>query len=187
MGSQSDSSDGSRDPIWFARMTWRGSEICHDFDEAMHKLDTSDVDWVRAYVEGGNDLSIYRSQGRDLLHIAARSGNAELVSLMLQQPSLDPNEESYAGFSALSCACNETGEEVIRVLLADQRTDPNLDDEAGYPPLHYAVLYNLRAVEVLIDHPRVDIDVRNWMNRTPFLVAIQNLLFTRIAAEESRA
>lgn len=177
------SEDSFDSTIWWFRKR-RPSEISDRFDDAMRAFHAGDFDSVSAFVEGGTDLNFFDEDGESLLHEAARSGNVELVRLLLQQPSLDPNLQSWTGYSALSCACHEKGEEIIRLLLADPRTDPNRIDEClGYSPLQYAAQRNLRAVEVLIDHPRVDVNIRDAngninTKKTPFLVSIEEMLFS---------
>ncbi|CAN0227126.1 unnamed protein product [Laminaria digitata] len=76
--------------------------------------------------------------GERALHIAARNGNVEIVSLLLQQGRADPNVTDIRGYTPLNATCDSMHVFVDAVvqLLLDAGADPAVADNNGFVPLH---------------------------------------------------
>lgn len=151
----------------------------NDFRGAVKAAKGSDVESARAYIEGCHDLDMQNDKdGLTLFHYAVCFENIEVASLLLKQPSLDPNIPDLSGCSPLhSIVESGQGQEMIAFLLASEKINPNQRDNQGYSILHSAVVYNPDAVDILLADPRVDVNIRNKSGRTPFLAAVQQMFF----------
>jgi len=70
--------------------------------------------------------------GDSPLHYAARSGNAEVLSLLFDAPDADPAQRAQGNWSLLQLACFELSADTVRVLM--DRLDPatlDLDGRTG--------------------------------------------------------
>ena len=93
------------------------------------------------------------------LSLAANSGWAEGVAVLLRQPGIDVNGRTAAGESALYLACEGAGVEVVGLLLADPRVEVGLTKDDGTTVLHAAARGGrAEVVALLLDDPRIPIN-----------------------------
>ncbi|CAN0471968.1 unnamed protein product, partial [Scytosiphon promiscuus] len=75
--------------------------------------------------------------GERALHLAARSGNVEIVRLLLKRSRADPNATDNKGCTPLIATCRSSHvyQNVVR-LLVKAGADPALANKNGLTPLH---------------------------------------------------
>lgn len=107
-------------------------------------------------------------EGFTALHLAVGEGEIEAVKVLLMDPRVDVNCKTSEGETPLIFAAKQARRfDKLQLLLADERVDVNC--AAVYPGLEgqYTALmlatanYNLKAVKLLLDHERVEV---NWFN-----------------------
>jgi ankyrin repeat protein len=79
--------------------------------------------------------------GWTCLHLAARNGHDDVLSLLLRTSRTILNARTNNGCTALHLACIGKHPEAVRVLLEEDEIDPNIQMEkhaGGKTPLHFA-------------------------------------------------
>jgi ankyrin repeat protein len=90
--------------------------------------------------------------------------DGEILKLLLANEKVDINETtSQQGLAALHLAIATSNETTTRVLLLSKGANPNLADKDGWTPLHWAARYtkDKYIVELLLNHPNVDVNLMN--------------------------
>jgi len=121
----------------------------------------------------GADPNVQGRFGRNPLHAAARSGNFEVVRILIECNPADINARNEGGWTPLLRASgghNLKDGSVLRLLL-EHGADINVQDEKGWTALHVAS-YNgaLAVVRLLLEHG-ADVKVKNDYGQTPLQVA----------------
>lgn len=123
-----------------------------------------------------------------LLIRAVKNGSATVVSKMLKA-NININALDVDGLSALHWAILKQNNDVFSVLLSADDINVNIKEfENKDTPLIIASRFNnLEAVKLLIDHPNIDINLRNRIDRTALSEAVinENLDVVNILVEES--
>lgn len=111
----------------------------------------------------------------NLLHSAAEINNPVLIAILLRFfPSLDVNQLTISGCTAVGVATGRNLLDSLRVLLNDPRVDPNLNGNTG-PLLHSIELGHTHATALLLSHPSIQIHhqvTRKKKTRTPLERAV---------------
>ena len=91
-----------------------------------------------------------------------------IVSLLLEQPTVDLNGTDVSGETALHFAAKTGNAEGVRMLLADPRlTTANHQDNKGITPVMVALARNQGdSLRELVAHPSVDLDSKDREGRT---------------------
>ncbi|CAM9650834.1 unnamed protein product [Laminaria digitata] len=111
--------------------------------------------------------------GARALHIAASSGKAEIVRLLLERSRADPNATDNGGDTALmlTCKCQHVCVEVVRLLL-EAGADPGLAEEEGFIPLHMvAYCDHMDLVDMLYSKAPATLSRCADKGQTPLFVA----------------
>ncbi|CAN0491517.1 unnamed protein product [Laminaria digitata] len=111
--------------------------------------------------------------GERALHIAARSGNVDIVRLLLKRSRADPNATDNDGYTPLlaTCASPYVSVEVVPLLL-EAGADPALADEKGFIPLHTVATKGfMDLVDVLHSTRSNTLNRRAAKGETPLFVA----------------
>lgn len=127
----------------------------------------------RLLLESGAEMYIRSSEGRPLLHTAAKPGHMTFVELLLSQ-KVDVNEPDCGSGTALLRAIAAIIDplEMVKRLL-DAGTEVNLPDNSGRTPLHEAVL---KRDDNTLKHLLVSgayLESRDESGRTPLFSAPQ--------------
>lgn len=122
------------------------------------------------------DYSKTNKSGEAALNIAARKGNEEFVSLLIEHPQVDVDHSDADGITALEAAAIRGHISVVKLLL-DQR--PNVDinhkDVDLVAPLSAAVIHgHLPIVELLL--AQEGIDSRAYCPRGASLMSVASIL-----------
>jgi ankyrin repeat protein len=114
-------------------------------------------------------------KGRNLMHIAAKSGFVEIMSFLKGVDGIDVNRLDGAGFSPLHYAAEYNHPEIIRALLEIPRIDRQLRDRRGDTAMHVAATVGaVDALIALISRNPDENVVKNKIGRSPFFVAVAN-------------
>lgn len=111
------------------------------------------------------------------LLIALRQGNIDIFQLLFDHPKIDVNCSgiyNYSAFNAiLNLACKIENLKIFKYLLNDERINPNtchLNNlhQQSYL-IHKLVCSNKKQIflEVLLDHPSININVRDYQGNAP--------------------
>ena len=96
---------------------------------------------VKRLIDGGAQIDVLDDSGSTALYVAAKSGRAEIVVLLLAAGA-NPRHQTmgryYSIGTPLHAAVREGHLDAARALL-DAGVDPNLPDEGVGPPLHVAI------------------------------------------------
>ena len=107
------------------------------------------------------------------LHFAAEGGYVAIVSLLLRQPSVDPNLKDYTGQTALFKAANGGYFEVVELLLQQKSVEPDAVSNDGFTPLLQAIFEkHHKVVQLLLDRADVNPNLRDTTySQTPLWMA----------------
>jgi ankyrin repeat protein/protein-tyrosine phosphatase len=104
----------------------------------------------------------------------------------------DPNVPNRQGLAPLTIAVVYKRADVIPLLLAHPNINPNVTDRSGLAPLHYVCSFgsdsslprqhkveeneivHLRMLELLLQHPKIDINIADSNGNTPLLLAVMS-------------
>lgn len=107
------------------------------------------------------------------LHFAAEGGHLSIVSLLVKQPSVDPNLRDYTGQTALFKAADKGHHDVVELLLQQEGVDPDAVSQDGFTPLLQAVFgRHQKVVRLLLDRADVNPNQSDTTyNQTPLWMA----------------
>ena len=114
--------------------------------------------------------------GERALHLAARSGNVEIVRLLLKRSHADPNATDNKGCTPLMATCRSSYvyTKVVRLLL-EAGADPALANENGLLPLHVAAFRgHIDLVDMLHAGAPATLNRFNFCCQTPLFSACFN-------------
>ena len=122
----------------------------------------------------GADLHVQGKFGRNPLHVAAYSGNLEVVQILIEYDDADINARDEFGSTPLHLASrglNFKEGSVLRFLL-DHGADINVQDQHVWTPLHLASSRGaLVIVRLLLEHG-ADIEAKTDEGKTALQVAV---------------
>nr|QQY02543.1 transient receptor potential cation channel 2 [Cryptocotyle lingua] len=119
----------------------------------------------------GADMSIQTIRGESVLHLAARSGNEQILQLLLDCGSL-VNAIDHDRRTPIFCAVERNHPMLTEMLLQNGADINHLDKEEITPLLLAAKLGRLDICRVLFDHnASVDVEDKRW--RTPLHLAVE--------------
>ncbi|XP_062560703.1 ankyrin repeat domain-containing protein 27-like [Armigeres subalbatus] len=133
------------------------------------------------------NLNVTNGDGCTALHIAAISGNLDMINILLDHRA-SVIVRNKSGCTALHLACRERRLNVIKLLISRCRSEDIVDlkDCRGDTPLHYAVEQNqLRIVEILLS-AKADKSLRNLAGQRPIDIARERLFFNVINVLERK-
>ena len=106
------------------------------------------------------------------LHFAAEERHLAVVSLLLKQPSVDPNLKVFAGQTALFKAADNGDHEIVELLLQQKGIAPDAVSNDGVTPLLKTTFRrHQKVVELLLDRADVNPNLRDTYGQTPVWVA----------------
>ena len=107
--------------------------------------------------------------------MACENGHKEVVSLLLADPRIDPNEPRNTGATPFFIACQNGHTGVLSLLLADPRIHLNKPRNTGATPFYIACEKGHREVVSLLQaDPRIDPNQSMEDGVTPLWVTSQN-------------
>ena len=113
------------------------------------------------------EVNLADEQGRTALHVAAHGANIEAARLFLADPRVDVNCKDNGQITPLLMAAeNPKNINILKLFLAERKVElscaaPNPGTGDVTALMWAACNSNLKAVKLLLDEPRVEV---NWMN-----------------------
>ena len=107
------------------------------------------------------------------LHFAAEAGHLAVVSLLLKQPSVDPNSKDNLGQTALFKAADNGHSDIVEILLQQEGISPDAASNDGFTPLLQTIFGRHQTiVKLLLERPDVNPNLRDTTyNQTPLWMA----------------
>lgn len=140
-----------------------------------HQKTTEKVNRMERF-EGMSDSELAEtdSQGKTLLHHAAKDDDADLIEYLLKR-GLEIDQKDNSGFTPLHDAVQAQATSVMRFLI-DRHANVHAQNADLNTPLHLAVFHNdIQSVEMLFfNGAHSDILMENKEKVTPFSCAVQN-------------
>ena len=121
----------------------------------------------RALETGADPNSCQNNRSCDTcLMIAAQENHAEVVSLLLEQPTIEVNTAGWRNQTALHLACMHNSEAALRRLLSVSGLDMNGLFEGHLTPIMFAVSHGyVECVRLLSSVAETDLDCK-WRNHS---------------------
>lgn len=91
---------------------------------------------VKQIIEADAELINQKKNARTALHVAARSGNSELVELLLAQGA-NPNIADDAGWTGIHCAAFSGNLKTLEALIKDKNVNLAVKNADENTALHY--------------------------------------------------
>lgn len=111
-----------------------------------------DFNLAEQLLSQGYNANIVDINGNGALHWAAKSGNVDLVDLLVEKHGAKMNSQNNAGWSPLHFSL-KFGNDAISLYFLSKGCDPNIQDLQGVSPLHIAcAVGNLQILDVLYKH-----------------------------------
>lgn len=128
------------------------------------------LDLVQVLVDQGADINRANFSGENALYIASSEGHDAIVRLLLEHGA-NPNCKNLEEATPAHIAAANGHLAVLDVLLKHGGY-MNAQDEEGDTPLHWAVREGQKkSVEYLAFHAKVDVEMRNESQETPYQLA----------------
>ena len=105
--------------------------------------------------------------------LAASGGHIDIIKLLLDQPTLDPNlSDALFGNTALIDASHAGNTDVVKLLVQDKRLDLHYKTKgSGITALMQAARYgNTRVVEVLVEKDGAGVNIQSGGGCTPLML-----------------
>ena len=139
----------------------------HDFRLLKEAIQNGTVSVFEQALAAPNDL-IGSSGWLELLTLAARVNQGEIVRLLANDDRVDVNNSLAYESPPLACAVKTEAHQSVASLLACERVNVNLLYDGGITAFSAACVRSLPIVRMFLACPRVDVNMRK-----PFLVACQ--------------
>ncbi|KAF5853517.1 hypothetical protein GGP41_002034 [Bipolaris sorokiniana] len=111
----------------------------------------------------------------NLLHCAARSGDDEVMAVLLAHEKIDVNERDSYRDNPLMVAAKRGHIEVVRLLLEHEKIDVNEQYFYRDNPLMVAAKSgHIEVVRLLLEHPKIDVNKQYSYRDNPLMVAAKS-------------
>ena len=109
---------------------------------------------VEVLINGGADVTIPDNEGSTPIHEAIKTGDVDLLKLVLSRHPLAVNELNVKTIEPpLTAACKLQNLEVVEFLLTEVHAHPDIENKDHLTPLALAcVLENMKMIELLVNH-----------------------------------
>ena len=140
---------------------------------AKETVNSSDMDLMRALIEGGADVNLLpRDASISALHFACQNGHDELVRILIFEGKAKTNVKYNSMGLPLTVVCKFNHEGVARILALEAHVDVNARDGSGCTALLYVCREGHEGIaRMLITEANADVNARATIGWTPLLSA----------------
>ncbi|KAH9399403.1 Palmitoyltransferase zdhhc13, partial [Tyrophagus putrescentiae] len=129
------------------------------------------VEEIEPYVKNGANINAVFEKARTSLHVAAASGNLDLVRYLIEHGGL-ADQFDRNGYTALHNAAWKGAVDFVQGAIEEGLMDVNVLSYQSNTPLHSAVLgEQTEVVTVLLNFPETDISLKNYQGLSALHVA----------------
>ncbi|XP_077560956.1 uncharacterized protein LOC144175821 isoform X5 [Haemaphysalis longicornis] len=146
---------------------------------ALHAAcDSAKEDLAMMLVVAGAEVDIPDENGDTAVHHAAGCEQSQILELLIDAGA-NMSARNTFNETALHVAIKENSVDCARVLAKNIKgSDINIQDNAGDTVLHSAINAGMRdIISVLLQHPRVNVAIKNYEGETPLHVAVAKANF----------
>ncbi len=131
---------------------------------------TGDLETLKEYFAAGQPVNGANKRGDTLLTVAAYSGQAEAVSLILKQKRVEVDAKNAMGLTALAAAAFK-GEVAIAKALVAAKADVNAANDSGQTALMFAALAGRTTMVEYLLKAGADAKAKDTSGNTPLSLA----------------
>jgi len=144
----------------------------------------------QALKKGANIKVCTRKESNSYLHLAVLCNQIASVNELLKHGA-DPDGINKNGYTPLHFAAHEINySHPSVILLLRYGANPNMQNEKGETPLHISALMShpssLNVFEELLKHPDINIELKDYLGRTPIHIAVINHQYDKIGLLRKR-
>lgn len=125
------------------------------------------------------DPNICDCYGATPLTKAVKKGDLPICRLLLSHPLINVNLGDFSGTTPLMFACqgvNDVDTEIVELLLEQANIAVNLQNRGGFTALMFACQTDFHsAAKRLLNHPDIDVGLRNAEQDTAFVIAARRI------------
>ncbi|OHT09645.1 hypothetical protein TRFO_21356 [Tritrichomonas foetus] len=108
------------------------------------------------------------------LHIAAKLGYFDIVSIILTSNRINANYKNNNGQTPLHYASRFNQLDVVKLLLLDDRININAEDNLNQTPLYVSIMQNnVQIVQELLSSSRINPNIPNIVGYTPLHIGVE--------------
>lgn len=139
----------------------------------LHQIQRGECQCLSAATEDTPVQISPKEARKTLLHAAAASGQTEVVRFLLSNGCDINKVTNIFSYTSLFLAICQNKHEVVSVLLGDKSISVNIRSRAelNSPLLEAMLTRKLHFVNQLLAMPDIDLDIRNFRQETPVLIA----------------
>ena len=165
----------SEEPKMVAIISTHNATSFVDIDRDVFNIakETSEdaVEEIEPYVKNGANINAVFEKARTSLHVAAASGNLDLVRYLIEHGGL-ADQFDRNGYTALHNAAWKGAVDFVQGAIEEGLMDVNVLSYQSNTPLHSAVLgEQTEVVTVLLNFPETDISLKNYQGLSALHVA----------------
>ncbi|XP_071093620.1 26S proteasome non-ATPase regulatory subunit 10-like, partial [Haliotis cracherodii] len=126
---------------------------------------------VKLLVNDGADVTLLNDVGNNILHVACRGSDVEMVKFLLSLNMVDINSRGWRNRTPVLEAAVNGRRDVVELLMSEG-ADVSMGDDDGNSTLHLACVGGyVETVKFVLSQNVVDIDARNTLGQTAAAVA----------------
>nr|prf alpha latrotoxin [Latrodectus tredecimguttatus] len=162
----------------FTKLNYDGANIRATFDHgrtvfhAAAKSGNDKIMFGLTFLAKSTELNQPDKKGYTPIHVAADSGNAGIVNLLIQR-GVSINSKTYHFLQTpLHLAAQRGFVTTFQRLMESPEININERDKDGFTPLHYAIRGGERILEAFLNQISIDVNAKSNTGLTPFHLAI---------------
>ncbi|XP_067650360.1 ankyrin repeat domain-containing protein 50-like [Haliotis asinina] len=124
------------------------------------------------FMREGGETKLVDDRGYNILHLAALSGQVEMVKIILSLTTVDINSRTHTGQTPLMTAAYEGHKDVFEFLLSKGANVSYVDDKGDNILHHASYGGHTEMVQYILSQDLVNINIRGKYGATPLMKAV---------------